>query len=141
MGIDIPQHNSPDSYFECLLLKCINRIGRGSTRDVYEIPNCNKVLKISNRPSNFSNWCEIVVYQHNKDNGNLAEIFSWSTSGKFIIMEKLTPIESADEMEGFSYPDYLTDRKRENYGKDSEGNIKALDYALLKFVESTFPSF
>jgi hypothetical protein len=139
--MNIPQHNSPDSCFESLWLKCINRIGRGSTRDVYEIPDSNKVLKVSNRQSNFTNWSEIVIHYYKKDTGDLAEIFSWSASGKFVVMERLAPIESEDDMKGYVYPDYLTDRKRENYGRDSDGKIKALDYASLKFLEGTFPSF
>jgi len=113
---------------------------RGSNRDVYEIPGHDKVLKVSNRQTNFSNWSETIIYHYNKDNGDLAEIFSWSWSGKFIIMEKLTSLAQGD-MDGYNYPDYLTDRKPENFGRDSSGIIKALDYAALKFHQNNLSDF
>lgn len=141
MYSDIPQTNSPDSCFESLWLKCPSRLARGSTRDVYEIPGSNKVLKVCNSQSNFTNWSEIVIHQYKKDTGDLAEIFSWSASGKFIVMERLAPLESVDDFQGHTFPEYLTDRKPQNYGRDVDGNIKALDYALLRLLDSTFPNF
>lgn len=131
MTIEIPKQPSPDSCFECLWLNCTDRIGRGSGRDVYAIPeHDDKVLKVSNRQSNFSNWSEVVAYHHLKDSGELAEIFAWSWSGKFVVMERLAPLQSGD-LDGYRFPRYLTDRKPENYGRDSSGKIKAFDYASL----------
>jgi len=45
-------------------------------------------------------------------------------------MERLKPLENGD-LDAYSFPYYLTDRKPENYGKDDSGKIKALDYAAL----------
>ncbi len=140
MTINIPQANSPDSDFESLWLNCINKIGSGSSRDVYEIPELNKVLKVSTIQSNAPNWTEIIIYQYKKESGELAEIFSWSYSGKFIVMEKLTPLIKDDNMDKFVYPEYLTDRKYTNCGYDSSNKIKVLDYALLKFPQTTISS-
>lgn len=131
MKIRIPRCASPDSCFEFLWLHCPELIARGTVRDVYEIPgHPDKVLKVSNRQSNFSNWTEILVHNQFKDSGDLAEIFSWSWSGKFIVMERLSKLSPGD-LELHRFPYYLTDRKRENYGKDVSGRIKALDYAAL----------
>lgn len=131
MSIQIPRHTSPDCHFESLWLECLSRIARGTSRDVYEIPdNLDKVLKVSNCQTNFSNWMEILVYNQFKESGDLAEIFSWSWSGKFVIMERLAPLAKGD-LDSYEFPNYLTDRKPENYGRDASGNIKALDYASL----------
>lgn len=109
----------------------MNRIARGSGRDAYEIPgHPDKVLKVSNRQSNFSNWMEILVYEQFSERDELAEIFSWSWSGKFLVMERLSPLLPG-EISSHNFPLYLTDRKTENYGKDASGKIKALDYAAL----------
>lgn len=141
MTIEIPRSNSPDASFESLWLHCTERIGRGSNRDVYAIPDHgDKVLKVSNRQANFANWAEILIHHYQKDSGDLAEIFSWSWSGKFVVMERLAPL-SRDEMVGYKYPEYLTDRKTENYGRDSSGRIKALDYASLKLDQYSMNRF
>ncbi|WP_164461444.1 hypothetical protein [Alcaligenes faecalis] len=48
MTISIPRQTSPDSLFESLWLESPRRIGRGSSRDVYEISgHQDKVLKVS----------------------------------------------------------------------------------------------
>lgn len=131
MSIHISPHTSPDSLFESLWLECPTLIARGTVRDAYEIPSHpEKVLKVSNRQSNFSNWMEILVYEQLKDRGELAAIISWSWSGKFIVMERLIPLSPGD-LSLYIFPYYLTDRKPENYGKDASGEIKALDYAAL----------
>lgn len=132
MAIEIPKRGSTDSRFETLWLHCIERIARGSNRDVYAIPEHDeKILKVANRQVNFANWSEIITHQHRKEAGDLAEIFSWSWSGKFIVMERLSPLGPGD-FEQYSPPEYLTDRKPENFGRDSGGRIKVLDYASLK---------
>nr|WP_278991061.1 hypothetical protein [Plesiomonas shigelloides] len=126
--------NAPDNYFEALWQQCQNRIGRGSGRDVYEIPseNNDKVLKVSSRHSNFSNWAEIIIYNNAFDQSYFAEIFSWSLSGKFLVMERLSPVTPA-QLSGHMTPMSITDKKAENFGIDKSGNIKLLDYALFTF--------
>lgn len=131
MTIPIPRHTSPDCQFESLWLECQVLIARGTTRDAYEIlGHPDKVLKVSNRQSNFSNWMEILVYEQFKERDELAEIHSWSWSGRFVVMERLTPLSPGD-LSSYKFPFYLTDRKPENYGKDASGKIKALDYSAL----------
>lgn len=131
MALTIPRHTSPDSHFESLWLESPRRIGRGTSRDVYEIPDHpEKILKVSIGQSNFCNWMEILVYNQFKETGHLAELFSWSWSGKFLVMERLMPLDEGD-FSPHCCPKYLSDRKPENYGKDASGKIKALDYAAL----------
>lgn len=94
------------------------------------------VLKVSNKQSNISNWREVILFLHKAESKDLADIFSWSLSGRFIVMERLTPIAPNESMGEYVYPDYLTDRKNANYGRDSTGKIKAIDYSLFKFPET-----
>jgi hypothetical protein len=131
MPITIPKKNSPDSEFEALWLLCSKRIGIGTTRDVYEIPGHDYVLKVVKVPSHVTNWNEIVLYQMKSHLNELAEISSWSRSGKFLVMEKLSDVNAAD-LSSYTYPDYLTDRQESNYGKSSSGEIKARDYGTIK---------
>ncbi len=103
-----------------------------------------KVLKVMNRPGNFPNWAEIVLWQASPPSRHyLAEIHSWSWSGKFLVMERLSPITRPD-LNGLQFPAFLNDRKSENFGRSASGTIKALDYAMLDLVPGAlyqFPPF
>ncbi len=68
-----------------------------------------------------------------KDSNDLANIFSWSWSGRFVVMERLKPLSQGD-LTLHTFPPYLTDRKSDNYGRDASGKIKALDYAALNIA-------
>jgi len=141
MTIEIPKYNASDSFFENFWLSCPNRITRGSNRDIYEIPgHKDKVLKVSNRQANLGNWSEIIVYTYSDNKEYLANIFSWSRSGKFLIMERLQPV-TFNELKGHNFPVYLNDKKPENYGRDNSGNIKVLDYGLLDFSQCPLKPF
>ena len=131
MPIEIPAANSPDSKFEELWMKCQNRIGRGTTRDVFEIlEHADKVLKVMTRPSSYSNWAEVVVYHAATDKSFFAEVHSWSLTGKFLVMERLDPVALKD-MVGHQTPRFVNDRKPSNFGRDKSGKIKLLDFANL----------
>ena len=78
LTLEIPRHTSPDTYFELLWLECPRRLACGTSRDVYEIAGHeDKVLKISNCQTNFSNWMEILVYSQFKESGELGKL--WAT--------------------------------------------------------------
>lgn len=145
MTTAIPAANSPDSNFEAFWQTCLNRLARGSNRDVYEIPDHDdKVLKVMNRPGNFPNWAEIVLWQTaTSSRVYLAKIHTWSWSGKFLVMERLNPISRTD-LTGLQFPAFLNDRKSENFGRSASGAIKALDYAMLDLMPGAhfqFPPF
>ncbi|MCG3817263.1 hypothetical protein [Photobacterium damselae] len=133
MSNTIPEPNSPDSVFELLWQKCPERIGRGSSRDVYEIDD-DKVLKVCSRPSNYTNWAEIIIFNSASDidKAHFAEVISWSHSGKFLVMERLQPLAAADIV-GHKTPMCITDKKPSNFGRDNSGKIKMLDYAAFNF--------
>jgi len=142
MTIKIPTPNTPDHFFVALWQECLERIARGSTRDVYAIPgHDDKVLKVVSRPGYFTNWSEIVTYKFATEKKYLAEVISWSSSGKFLVMERLSPVTLVD-LAGHEIPAYLNDKKPENFGRAKSGEIKALDYGMLDLPTGhlyTFP--
>lgn len=129
--MNFPPPNSPDTDFEKLWLKCPKKIGTGSSRDVFEIDG-DYVLKVSNKPINFSNWSEIVIYTRALDKSFFAEVKSWSNSGKFMVMEKLQSIH-ASQLVGHRLPSCIFDKKTANFGMDKSGDIKLLDFASFDF--------
>nr|WP_314709562.1 hypothetical protein [uncultured Comamonas sp.] len=141
MILNIPPINATEAQFEEFWRSCLSnggpRIGRGTTRDVYEIPgHPDKVLKVCSVPSNYSNWAESVIYNSAGDFQQcLAEVISISWSGKFLVMERLTPGVTANELasELANFPWFLNDKKPSNFGKTANGKIKMLDFAMLSF--------
>lgn len=138
MTIHIPPVHSPDFRFEELWVSCAStgsRIGRGTTRDVYAIPDHPyKVLKVCTTPSNQTNWIEMVIYHAARANKRFyAEVHSVSWSGKFLVMERLERVTAAElSAVRQSFPPFVNDNKPENFGKDPQGNIKMLDYGMLE---------
>src|SRR5579863_6189664 len=58
---------------------------------------------------------------------------SWS--GKYLMMERLNDLNQSDLANVPQVPDWLTDRKRSAFGKDTEGSIKIRDYAGVKLTD------
>nr|ELR5252460.1 hypothetical protein [Providencia rettgeri] len=137
----IPPENSPDAHFEQLVGK---KIGSGTSRCVHELNGDNsKVIKIAKQPPadsdanpsicNFNEW---KLYTHAKNTGlakvesALAEVFSISETGKYLIMEKLVTPLPASQRSNMKYPSCISDAKAENFGM-SGSTVKMLDYAAL----------
>lgn len=147
MTLTIPPINAADVQFEELWRSCASaglRIGRGTTRDIYEIPeHPDKVLKVCVVPSNQTNWIESVIYHAAGDyQQSFAAVHSISWSGRFLVMERLTTgVVTAAELNAMrsSFPPFVNDRKPENYGKDVNGKIKMLDYGMLD-LDTASPS-
>ena len=141
MTIEIPKKNAPDSHFEILWQECLTNQNssrlRGSNRDIYFIPEHeDKVLKVMNRPSHLPNWTEIIVWNSISDSDKeyFAEVLTWSISGKFLVMERLnTPVTIQNVIDMF--PPILNDIKPENFGSCNSGNIKVLDYGMIKIPQ------
>lgn len=131
----IPTNGSPDTEYANLNG---SKIGGGQGRTVYDMPeHPSYVIKISNEDSADQNKIEAEVYNYATKYGLntilacLAKVHSISESGKYLIMEKLitntiNPGDSCYIMRE------LTDTKMSNFGKDSTGTIKCLDYGVLK---------
>jgi hypothetical protein len=76
----------------------------------------------------------MVVYHSAGDHQRFfAQIHSISWSGKFMVMERLSKA-TWEEISPVlhTFPRIANDRKPSNFGKDSAGNIKMLDYALIE---------
>lgn len=138
----IPPENSPDAQFENLVG---NKIASGTSRCVHELKGDNyKVIKVAKQPPpdssgnpSLCNKIEWELYNYSK-NSNLvkiqevlAEVFSISETGKYLIMEKLNTNLTSAQYSSKQYPICISDPKNENFGMDSQLNIKMLDYAAL----------
>jgi hypothetical protein len=92
------------------------------------------VIKKVKAATPFNNWQEFVVWNAARDTrwaGVLARIEKISHSGQFLTMEKLSDLSPDDDYNAPKVPHWLNDRKRGNFGKTSDGVIKAWDYALV----------
>jgi hypothetical protein len=68
-----------------------------------------------------------------------AECFCISESGRYLMMEKLVPIEAAQVFKIQNFPFWLNDKKPSSFGSSSNGNIKAIDYACVDFYRVLNP--
>ncbi|MGU5659727.1 hypothetical protein [Aeromonas veronii] len=106
-------------------------IDKGRTREVYNIKdNPNYVIKFSSNPD--TNRHEYNYYKEATRNkltailNSIGEIISISKSGQYLVMEKLNNLPFGNH--ATQCPKEITDRKRSNFGIDSDGIIKARDY-------------
>ncbi len=158
-GLSALAANTPDDEFE----KWIDRtkqLGQGTTRTVYEMHGDDTVvIKEMRYPLPRANLIEWIVWEAvqrmaedimgttpNLSMQNLfAKCYSISASGKFLIMERLSPLEKGDEFHRAKFPDWLNDVKPAAFGKDSafgkdrHGNVKVMDYAMVNFYEVLNP--
>jgi len=130
---DVPDMFSSDKVFADFLKAYGRPIGRGTTRRVYNIAGSDYVLKVTSKRSTTPNWREITAFLKFSDEANIARIVSWSDSGRCLVMERLNNIGSVSTI-SFQWPVWVTDRKPSNVGKDSSGNLKMCDYALVKVL-------
>lgn len=131
MSIQLPPPNAPDSLFESLWQEHPLRIGRGTNRDAFEVKDHpDKVLKVMTVPSNAANWAEIVVHIYSVDKSYFGSIHTWSLSGRFLIMEKLTDVTFSD-LALHHVPAFVNDKKVSAFGRAADGAIKLRDYGML----------
>jgi hypothetical protein len=136
-GVQIPEAFSPDEDFQSLINNHCKKTEVGSSRDVYEVEEPCCVVKVAKNDLNvISNWIEIAIYSWVSDNSSLAEIYSFSASGKYLVMEKLETPAAQEATNSFVWPPFVTDRKPDNIGVDKNGNCKILDYAFPKAVNA-----
>lgn len=125
----IPKFHSPDEEYLPLIPEDAVPIS-GTSRDVYQIlGHPDKVLKVA-KNSNSANWTEFVVWRNLDDQSYFGEIYSISASGKYLVMELLKDLSGADPL-----PDvlpFMTDTKKNAFGKTVNGEVKVRDYGLIK---------
>lgn len=141
MLVEIPPPNSPDAVFEALWQKHPLRIGRGTNRDAYQVKDHpDKVLKVMTLPSSVANWAEIVVYTYSQNKSYFGEIYSWSLSGRFLVMEKLEDV-TANDLALHEIPAFVNDKKVSAFGRSADGSIKLRDYGMLTIEPGRLFSF
>jgi hypothetical protein len=137
----IPATFSSDKAFATFRKAECDFLNKGTSRDVFWIRGTEYVLKVARNKRNHAicNWTEIsAFFCYAADQQKLARIISWSTSGKFLVMEKLSI--RATESDSFVYPSWVTDRKLSNIGVDAHGRTKICDYAMVTPPDNTYKS-
>lgn len=131
LGPDIPAQFSSDAIFKELQDTHCSFLKKGTSRKVYDIKGTEYVLKVAIKKENIvCNWTEIVAFHaFDNDQAKLGRVFSWSVSGKFLVMEKLNMQSHPGET--FNFPTWVNDRKYSNVGKAEDGTYKICDYALV----------
>lgn len=131
-----------------------DEIGKGSTRKVFGVIGApDFVVKESHRPFHYSNFVEWTVWHAvqemaedimgNETNPHLAKYFARSVaishSAKFLLMERLQPLENAAHLQLKDFPTWLNDRKPNAFGLAKDGSIKVMDYAMVNFYHVLNP--
>ncbi|KQX38193.1 hypothetical protein ASD04_11270 [Devosia sp. Root436] len=143
-----------DAEFEALIDRNSPSLGKGGSRLVHAaLGRDDLVIKESLQPfpsGNFTEWTvwnavekmaeDIMGNQQNTDLLTLfARCFSISQNGRYLMMERLLPLEPTDRVPMTKFPQWLTDKKPNAFGRTAEGQIKVLDYGLINFYLALNP--
>jgi hypothetical protein len=137
MPYDIPM---PDEQLEALIEN--EPFAGGGGRAVYRVPTNQNVIIKKTRGNFLFNYLEWLIWNAIKSSW-LASIFgeckTISPSGRFLMMEKLDDLADSDREHTPEVPDWLTDRKPCNFGKDAAGKIKVRDYGSIDLTDLLVP--
>lgn len=108
-------------------------IKSGSSRKVYEYKGePDLVIKEhGNQPhmQNFTEWFIWIQIQGNTIADSFGMCHAMSTSGRYLVMERLDDLNSTDSL--IAFPAWVTDRTPDALGRNSNGDIKIRDYGNL----------
>lgn len=136
------------------LINVNNKLGEGETRRVYGVIGTpDYAIKQSYKPFHHGNFVEWTVWHAvnkmaedtmgNETNSQLLKLFAQaraiSHSGKFLLMERLKPLEDPDRLQLGVFPEWLNDRKPSAFGLASNGNVKVMDYGMVNFYHALNP--
>lgn len=142
-----------DQLFEDLI-DFSDEVGTGTTRNVFGVKGTpDFVIKESCKPFHHGNFVEWTVWQAvqkmaedimgNQPNPQLLELFARavaiSHSAKFLLMERLQPLDDFDPTQLQKFPPWLNDRKPSAFGLAQSGQIKVMDYAMVNFYHVLNP--
>lgn len=116
------------------------QIGRaGSSRTAFEtLGDKRYVIKTINAgipTTNFLEWFIWCGIKQSKFNNMFAACISISETGRYLVMERLDPLETSDlkALASLEVPGWLKDKLPHNFGKTANGTIKCLDYGAVDF--------
>ncbi|WP_216665217.1 hypothetical protein [Pseudoruegeria sp. HB172150] len=131
-----------------------DEVGIGTTRKVFGVKGASDlVIKESHKPFHYSNFVEWTVWHAvlemakdiigNETNPQLQSHFARavaiSNSAKFLVMERLQPVNYLDQTQLRNFPSWLNDRKPSAFGLAEDGQVKAMDYAMVNFYHVLNP--
>lgn len=136
------------------LIDLDDEVGIGTTRKVFGVKGApDLVIKESYKPFHYGNFVEWTVWHAvlkmaedimgNETNPQLQSHFARavaiSNSAKFLIMERLQPVSDLDHTQLRKFPGWLNDRKPSAFGLAEDGQLKAMDYAMVNFYQVLNP--
>ncbi|WP_296076695.1 hypothetical protein [uncultured Agrobacterium sp.] len=145
--------NATDAEFDKLIDRS-KPLGSGTTRNVFEMRgDPTLVIKEMKEPFPIANVTEWIIWgavrkmaddimgnTPNAETQNLfAKCHNISQSGKYLIMERLSPLKVTDTIVRSAFPDWINDSKRDAYGWSADGTMKVMDYAMIDFYEVLNP--
>ena len=136
----LPQPFSTDSAFEEFVEMHCEHLATGTSREVHAVRGARYVVKIAkDNEKRICNWIEVTSFlSFRGDQPRLGEIYSWSVSGKYIVMERLDT--SREPPSDFVPPAWVTDSGSKNGGSDDSGRYKLCDYAMIKSPDECYQS-
>jgi hypothetical protein len=117
------------------------KLGEGVDREVYVFRgDTTKVIKIEKPGVEFSNVEEWTVWHealHADVQDWFAPCYGISEGGRFLIQARTKPIERLPD----KLPSFMTDIKRENFGRLPDGRIVAHDYSRHQLYTRGFANW
>lgn len=125
----------PDAAIEAMIEA--ESFASGTARIVFRLKNDpNVIVKKSIGPRHYSNFVEWTIWLGAVNHPELAPILGrchcLSTSGQYLIMERLDDINKNDYVMIPDVPVWFNDRKPDAFGK-RDGVIKIRDYGMVSF--------
>jgi hypothetical protein len=115
------------------------QIGRmGTGRIVYSHrTDPQLVIKEGRKKPYVQNWTEWLLYT-NLDSAPhqqevLGKVVDMSYSGRFLIMERLDDLATAEQLSRRRYPAWHTDTKADAFGVNAAGDIRVRDFGHVSF--------
>ena len=87
------------------------------------------------KPPHTSNRTEWFIWNEIENEPGVAATLgrcdAMSTSGRFLIMERLDDLTTPEERTLRRYPDWTTDHKTNAFGVNAKGEVKVRDYGMV----------
>jgi hypothetical protein len=116
---------------------------RGTSREAFAVQTDPAVIvkrQIIRFPgANIIEWILWNAVKKTPLAGVFAECLAISETGQYLIMERLDDLTKSDWINVPNVPGWLNDKKPSAFGKNSNGDIKVRDYAVVDLDQALDP--